>query len=51
MCPENYWSIRHCVLPFSADPRTADRRTGRLERRVHAFHHQHRGCNMQRYGV
>jgi hypothetical protein len=21
MCPENYWSIRHSVLPFSADPR------------------------------
>eukprot|EP01047_Picozoa_sp_COSAG01_P114459 COSAG01_NODE_43133_length_432_cov_698.078078_1_plen_52_part_01 len=25
MCPENYWSIRHSVLPFSADPRTAGR--------------------------
>jgi hypothetical protein len=22
MCPENYWSIRHSVLPFSADPRS-----------------------------
>eukprot|EP01047_Picozoa_sp_COSAG01_P085899 COSAG01_NODE_19075_length_1032_cov_1.251876_2_plen_46_part_01 len=22
MRPENYWSIRHSVLPFSADPRS-----------------------------
>ena len=30
MRPENYWSIKHSVLPFSAVPRTYYSRTGSI---------------------